>query len=568
MSASAASAIPSRDSELDKAIELLGNRAQELARMPAAAKAGLLRECIPRLLAMGPEWVAAGTRAKGLPATDTGEEWLAGVTPTIRMARLMADSLEAIAANGRPPLGRRSRYRDDGRLEIDLFPTSGLDRVLFAGLSGSVLMNPGVDRPAAVRAQARFHQERDPTGGVSLVLGAGNVSSIPPMDCFTKLFEEGRVCLLKMSPVNEWVGPILERALTPLVTRGYLRIVYGGVDVGKYLVSHPGIDDLHITGSDRTHDLIVWGPPGPERERRKADNDPVLTKPITSELGNVSPVVIVPYTYSEDELWFQARNVVSMVTNNASFNCNAAKLLVTAERWGQREMFLDMVERALAQVPTRRAYYPGAFERYQSLVGGRDDVRRFGRASDHSLAWAFIRGVDSSDTDDPVFRTEPFCGVLSETTVGSADPVEFLSSAVAFLNDRVWGTLNATLVIHPRLESDTTVGKALERAIVDLRYGTVAVNVWPAIGYASAVMPWGGHQSATLANIDSGLGWVHNTYMLGDIDKSVVRGPLRMKPHPVWFYDHKRPAEVGSRMAKMEADPGWMKLPGLVLKAI
>jgi len=32
---------------------------------------------------------------------------------------------------------------------------------------------------------------------------------------------------------------------------------------------HAGVDEIHITGSDKTHDLIVWGPPGPAREERK-----------------------------------------------------------------------------------------------------------------------------------------------------------------------------------------------------------------------------------------------------------------------------------------------------------
>src|SRR5690606_7783916 len=127
-------------------------------------------------------------------------------------------------------------------------------------------------------------RKRDPDGGVALILGAGNVSSIPPMDVFTKMFIEGFVCVVKMNPVNEWAGPILERALAPLVERGFLRFVYGGGDVGTYLVEHPGVHDVHITGSDKTHDLIVWGPPGPERERRKKANDPILKKPISSEL--------------------------------------------------------------------------------------------------------------------------------------------------------------------------------------------------------------------------------------------------------------------------------------------
>jgi aldehyde dehydrogenase (NAD(P)+) len=568
MSATAQSASSTDELQLDRAIAVLIENAQRFARMSPADKATLLRKCIPRIADTAHAWVDAGTAAKGLPPDHIGEEYLAGPIPTVRAARLLAESLDDIASKGRPPLGRRSRFRDDGRLVVDVFPNSPLDRVMFGGFSGYVLMEEGVDRTAARAKQATFFQQRNPTGGVSLVLGAGNVSSIPPMDVFTKMFEEGYVCLLKMNPVNEWSGPFLERALAPLVSAGFLRIVYGGADVGKYLVEHEAIADIHITGSDRTHDLIVWGPPGPDRDRRIAANEPLLTKPISSELGNVSPVAVVPYTYTDDELWFQARNVVSMVANNGSFNCNAAKLLITSKRWAQREQFLDMVARGLSQVPTRKAYYPGAFDRYDRLTGGRDGVSKFGTAGDDVLPWAFIRGVDSSNPDEDLFRVEPFCGILSETNVGSADPVEFLDTVTAFMNDRVWGTLNACIIIHPKLSNDVTIGRVLDRSITELRYGTVAINHWPALGYAFGTPPWGGHQSVTLDDIQSGLGWVHNSYMLGGIDKSVIRGDLRVRPHPLWFYDNPRAHKAAPNLLKMESAPTWGKLPGLLWRVL
>ena len=387
------------------------------------------------------------------------------------------------------------------------------------------------------------------------------------MDVATKMFIEGFVCILKMNPVNEWVGPHLERALAPLIDRGYLRIVYGGAEVGQYLCDHPLVDDVHITGSDRTHDTIVWGPPGAERDRRLATDDPMLKKPISSELGNVSPVAIVPHVYSDAELWFQARNVVTMVFNNASFNCNAAKMLITARGWPQRDKFLDLIAQGLAQAPTRKAYYPGAFERYEKLLAGHANVERFGQGSAEKLQWAFVRGVDPS-SDDPLFRTEPFCGILSETSVGSRDPVDFLRTATAFMNERMWGTLSAALVVHPKLEKEPSVAEALDRAVVDLRYGTVALNHWPALGFALGTLPWGGHPSSTLKNIQSGLGWVHNTFMLGGIDKAVVRGPLTVSPYPLWFFDNRKASKAAPAAADMEAAPSWLKLPGLMAKTL
>ena len=323
MSATATSTAPTEQSKIDEAVAALRERAIEFARLAPVAKAQLLRECIPRLLAGAPAWVADGARVRG---ADPSEEWLAGPTTTLRMFRLLAKSLDQIAQAGKPALGRGSRRRADGRVEISLFPNTVIDGLMYGGFKGHVLLQAGVDERIARELQAEFYSRKDPEGGVSLVLGAGNVSSIPPMDVATKMFSEGFVCILKMNPVNEWVGPHLERALAPLIDRGYLRIVYGGAEVGSYLCYHPLVDDVHITGSDRTHDAIVWGPPGPERERRLIANEPVLTKPISSELGNVSPVAIVPGKYSEQELRFQAKNIATMVVNNASFNCNAAKI--------------------------------------------------------------------------------------------------------------------------------------------------------------------------------------------------------------------------------------------------
>jgi acyl-CoA reductase-like NAD-dependent aldehyde dehydrogenase len=381
------------------------------------------------------------------------------------------------------------------------------------------------------------------------------------------MFIEGFVCLVKVNPVNEWVGPILERALAPLCERGYLRFVYGGGDVGAYLCEHPLVADLHITGSDATHDLIVWGAAGRERDHRKAANDPKNKRPISSELGNVSPVAIVPHAYSGDELRFQAANVATMVTNNASFNCNAAKMLIVSAKWPQRAHFLELVRNELAKVAPRKAYYPGAFDRYAALTAGRD-AQKLGNAPAGCLPWTLIAGVDARKTDDTLFRTEPFCGLLSETSLDAADPAEFLAQATTFMNDRLWGTLNACIIIHPRAEAQAAVARALDEAIAKLRYGTVAINHWPAVGYASVLMPWGGHPSATLADIQSGLGWVHNSLMIEGIEKAVVRGPLLAKPRPVWFHDNKVARTLGPKLVAMESDPNWLRLPGIVMTAM
>jgi acyl-CoA reductase-like NAD-dependent aldehyde dehydrogenase len=551
---------------IDAAVEQVRTKADEFARLPAQAKAVLLRECIERIAGVAPRWAEAACEAKGLDPNSpaAGEEWIGGPLITMRAARLTAESLDAIAVHGRPPLGRGTHMRDDGRLEVSVFPASAIDGAAYSGYRGSVLMQPGVDEAEARAGQAAFYQRENPAGSVCAILGAGNVGAIPPTDAFHKLFAEGRVCVLKMNPVNDYLGPHLEQALTPLIRNGYLRIVYGGGEQGSQLVNHPGVDDIHITGSATTFDAIVWGPPGPERQRRKRTKTPLLKKTISSELGNVSPVIVTPAVYSEGQLRFQARAIVSSVVNNASFNCNASKMLVVARDWPQREQLARLIEDAMSEAAPRKAYYPGARDRYEELLGGHAYVQKAGGDGADALAWAFVPDLDPADRKEKLFVIEPFCGILSETALPETGAAEFLDAATRFCNDRLWGTLSAEIV----MPKEPALAPALDQAIRDLRYGTVAVNVWPAISYATMTPPWGGHPSATLEDIQSGLGWVHNTYLLEGVDKAVFRAPLTPPLKPAWHFDNRTTHVQAQRLIGLERSPGWLKLLGVGAAAI
>ncbi|MEZ6076548.1 MAG: aldehyde dehydrogenase family protein [Pirellulaceae bacterium] len=142
-----------------------------------------------------------------------------------------------------------------------------------------------------------------------------------------------------------------------------LRIVRGDGSVGQAIVEHPQIDSLHLTGSHVTHEIIVWGADPTERARRQLQQQPLVTKPVTSELGNVTPWIIVPGRFSARQLDAQAAQLVASIVNNASFNCLATKVIVTSRQWSQRGEFLDLLETKLKRVPPRYAYYPGARQR-------------------------------------------------------------------------------------------------------------------------------------------------------------------------------------------------------------
>src|SRR6185503_7945444 len=173
-----------------------------------------------------------------------------------------------------------------GQVVVPVFPTDLFDRLLFPLYSAEVWMQP--DSRLSLRESTPFRGAKGDDGGkICLVLGAGNVSSIPPTDAFYRLFVDNQVVLLKMNPVNDYLGPIFERLLEPFIRRNALRIVYGGAAEGEFLCHHPAVDEIHVTGSDKTHDAIIFGS-GAEGAARKAKNEPLLTKPVTSELGNVS----------------------------------------------------------------------------------------------------------------------------------------------------------------------------------------------------------------------------------------------------------------------------------------
>ena len=173
MSQAAQSFRPTGRPDLDEAVTRLGERARTFARMTAAEKAALVRACMPRIADAAEAWVATGCKAKGISGAYTAEEWLAGPLPTMRMARLLADSLDAIARAGRPPLGTGTRVRPDGRLEIDVFPTSTFDKIAFTGFRGYV-PDAGRDRSRRGGASGR------PASTASAIPRAASRSSSAP----------------------------------------------------------------------------------------------------------------------------------------------------------------------------------------------------------------------------------------------------------------------------------------------------------------------------------------------------------------------------------------------------
>jgi aldehyde dehydrogenase (NAD(P)+) len=485
----------------------------------------------------------------------------------VRHLRLVREQLDAIRRRGNTTIGKVTQSAD-GRSMVEVFPTNPIDGMLFQHCKVEVRMQHGIDAKTVDQRRASFYRGGGHQGQVALVLGAGNIAAIGPMDVITKMFNEGKVCVLKMNPVNAYLGPYIEQAFAAAIEQGFLAVVYGGVEEGSYLVQHGGIDEIHLTGSDATHDAIVWGSPGPERETRLRLNTPKCNKPVTSELGNVSPVILVPGPYTERQLAYQAEELASYAVMNAGFLCNAARVLITPQQWAPRRKFLQHLQQVLGNIATRNSYYPGAEALWGKLTEGRNRALKIGDAADGRLPWTLLSGLDANNPNEPLFAREAFCPILAETSVGSSDPVEFLEQAVDYANERLWGTLSATLVVHPQLMKDKRTAAAVERAIARLRYGTVAINAFPGLSFAFGAPPWGAYPGSTLDNIQSGRGWVHNTPMLEGIEKAVMRFPLTMFPKPGYFPSNRTAHKTAQSLVRLDTRASWAKLPPVMWNAM
>jgi hypothetical protein len=560
---------PSSRGALEVAVSRLREGAPRFATLALEQRIALIDQLQEGYLAIAEETVRAACAAKGIRVGTAreGEEWTLGPWMVIRHLRLLRQSLQALRDRGNTPIGALGRTAD-GRLTAQVFPAGPIDGMLFNGVRVDVHLEDGVTPTELDLTRGSYHKGQRHGGRVVLILGAGNINAIVSHDLLTKLFNEGKVCLLKMNPVNAYLGPLLERALRPAIVAGFVQVVYGGADEGAFLVQHAEVDEIHITGSDRTYDEIVWGPAGPAQEARKRRGQPLISKPVTAELGNVSPVLVVPGAYSGKALRYQAEDIASALTCNAAFNCNAAKIVVTGRGWAQRSEFLGHLERSLAATASRPAYYPGAQERWRRFSEGRRTARHFGSPGAGETPWTLLPDLDPGDSQEPLFTTESFCSLLGESQLASADPVEFLDRAATFANDRLWGTLSAGIVIDPAQLKDRRISEALERAIVRLRYGAVSVNAWSGYIFAFGTPPWGAHPGSTPTDIQSGAGFVHNTPMIERIEKAVLRHPLTIAPRPSYHAAHRTAHTLMRRMTVLDAGAKWSRVPGVLAAAI
>lgn len=569
--------ITGNQNEIDQALQSLDRSKKSWATLGIPEKIKMLLEVRKNTGIYAEDWVSLSVKGKQLPPGSplTGEEWTTGPWGFATAVTNYVKTLKAIQGHKKSGLIKTLRIRQDGRLIARVFPNDFYEKLLLNGIKAEVWMEKGVDAGNLTDSIGTFYNRENPEGKVSLVLGAGNISSIAPLDVLYKLVSAGEVVALKMNPVNEYLGPVFEKIFVPFINAGYLKMVYGGAEAGEYLTRHPLIETIHITGSERTHDMIVYGV-GEKGRKRKMGNRPILdsNKELTSELGGIGPLIVVPGPWTKADIDFQAENIVSAKLHNSGHNCVAPQVLVLPKNWNLSEKLLETVMEKMKNIPPRTAYYPGAGKKQQAAVNAYPHARQYGG----NVPRTFIKGLDANNADEYGFTHEFFGAVYAQTDIEGDDAGTFLKNAVRFCNEKLHGTLGATLLADPKTMKE--LGPEFEEAIANLKYGAIGVNVWDALAFLLSQCTWGAFPGHTFDDIQSGIGVVHNTFLFDKPQKSVVYGPFRtlprawahgdfnLMPKPLWHVTNKTAHITAKRITRFAVNPGAQHLPGIFLAAL
>jgi acyl-CoA reductase-like NAD-dependent aldehyde dehydrogenase len=554
---------------VDDAVATVRDGRRRWATTTPAARAALLLACRDRFFAVAPRLVAQALQQKGLTAEqpEAGEEW-AFVTGTLKLFRVYASALQAVARDGRPAVKGpwRVRRTDDGRdqVVVDVAPLELSERLALGNGRGELWLESGLSLAEAQARQGERWRAVSSSSSASspppvlALLAAGNVWMLLVGDLLHALCLRGVVVVAKLNPTHAWQLPLWREVLAPLIDAGALALIDGDAAVGARLCAHDDVALIHMTGSHRTHDAVVFGA-GPEGEARRRRGERLNHRPVSAELGNVTPVFVVPGPWTPQELRYHAIQLGSQHGLNAAFNCLTPRLIVTSSSWLQRGAFLDELRAFFDVLPRRRAWYPGAAARHARFVAAHPEATRHGPGGGDptTLPWTLVTGLrldDAAAADEICFHEESFCSVLAEATVEADDAPTFLRRAVELVQTRVWGNLCATLLVHPATLRDHAAD--VEDAIARLRYGSVGVNAFASIAYVTPSLSWGAFPGNEATDIRSGCDVVHNVLDLPSPQKAVLRSPFTLGPTPPLDLRWPKTTPVLREVAALEHRPG------------
>lgn len=493
---------------------------------PISERIKLLEEVLSNIDKYSDEWIQLDLAARKVPKGHWGEHESAPLGP-IGSKLLVLDYLLTLKKleqhGGNKPF---AKARQDGdRVIVDSFPRSEEDEKRLPGVRAEIHLMEGTRVEDLPKLQAKNYKDPAYKGGVALVLGAGNVAHLTIRDLFHKLLEEKKVVIIKSNPVIEYMGPLLEKVLKPFIERGFIRIVVGGTKEGTLLVNHPLVDEIIMTGSDKTFEAIVYGG-GPDGQKNKANDKRAINKPVAGELGSVSPVIVVPGNWADEDFEHYSELLLHMIIINSGYACLATRIVVLPKNWEGSKKLMSMLIDKMSKTPLAVKFYPGTNQTVQDAMACYPDAIKFGELGENSQPIIFANNLDPNK-DEVAYTREFWMTFSAQVALEGDTKEEFLKNAVEFANKKLWGTLVATLFIDPKSQQELEESGAFKKAIDNLRYGNVTINTFPVITALAGNNSEGGYPGSTYNNIQSGNATVRNSLMLDKIEKTVFFAPFR-----------------------------------------
>lgn len=336
---------------------------------------------------------------------------------------------------------------------------------------------------------------QDNEAGVCGILAPGNYDS--PIDILHKLFVENKVVAWKPHVVNEKSTlPTVKSAFAELIKDNYLVVIDdSSPKAGAEMVQSPVLTELLLTGGAPTYDRIVWGSPD-EQQHNKESGKKLFCKKFDAELGAVTPVIVLPGKWSEKEIQAYADSIAFTKLLNSGAICVSPQVVLLDKDWPQREEFLTCLKTSLDTLPRGKMYYPGSKERQEKTKSQAEKADVLGEQTAAPVVF-----LNDLKEDSAFFKEECFALSIGDVALSAGnDPKKFFDMAADFANNKLFGTLSATVICPP--SSEAAIGGS-DYMIEKLNYGIIGYNVFSAQAFFYQSLPWGAYPGHSDKDIQS-----------------------------------------------------------------
>lgn len=542
--------------DIDRNISKLRVNSTGFLNLDESTLVTMLEQVIENIKTISYYWATLSSEKKGiLSKSKEGEEWIGGPFACIFAIQYFIETIQ-----NKDDLDK-SKY-DDTDKSYKVFPTKNIEKLLFPYLEGEIRFakNLNFNQINEYRGFANRFVKIEPK--ITLVLGAGNVSSIPVLDALFHMIAYKSVIYLKLNPVNDYLLPIFTQVFDPFITRGFMIITQGDMHASRYLTQHDAFQQIHLTGSNYTYENIVYGKVLSDKERSLKTYPKINKKPITSELGNVTPIIVHPGNWSRSEIRHQAKKIVTAKLNNSGFNCIAAQVIVLPKDWRHTQKLKNDIKHYLKKVGDTTSYYPGSSENLNELI----ETNNYEQINNLTCSTPFL--LADLDLEKEYGNKEVWSTALYFKELSFSSYEDFAVKAIDYVNNELWGNLGVTVLIKNFKKGTNKL--ILKNYVDELKYGTVAINEWSALGFVIPSLPWGGYPGNRDNDIQSGQGYVHNSNLFESPQKGIVYSKFRISPliDPPWFITNRKAHRIFKHLTYYQATKSKINLIKLIFSTL